>query len=154
MLIFRWKQGSVQLQEPDFDIAISGGGEEEAEVIAVVDTLARRKRFFCHARKCCCRWDKVRWPVRHVVWRRWSLPHRRQARPLLPSRSKFKLRTCLSVVGRAIRTLKRDRELPTLMVVVWRVKTAQKHSRLHILVTFIQPQLYGASLRGRSACHA
>jgi len=43
MLIFGWKQGSIELQEPDLDIAICGGGEEEVEIVAVVDTLARRK---------------------------------------------------------------------------------------------------------------
>lgn len=43
MLVFGWKQGSVQLQKPDLDIAISGGGEEEIEVVAVVDALDRRQ---------------------------------------------------------------------------------------------------------------
>ena len=66
MFIFGWKHGSVQLQEPDLDIAISGGGEEEIEILAIVDALARRKRLVCHAKNVVV--DETRFDVSSVTW--------------------------------------------------------------------------------------
>jgi hypothetical protein len=51
----------------------------------------------------------------------------------LPSRSRFKLCTGLSAAIPAVQTLKLDRELPTLMLVAWRVKTAQE--QLHHFIS-------------------